>query len=196
MILFMMLGCSLSERLGDPVCDAICGEQYEYDFSKSLEAYDLEVSFKTDQGEEIVEVSFDGEITENYAQNADVTVRVEADGVEIYASYRTFLSDVIFTINDVSLTPSLVSSEPNEVCGSECTTSMFDLNTDSVEERETEITMMDDLEELYPVPRPQKTSPSSHEMNHAHVLIIQEPEVFMPMVDTGKMEHLTKTTSP
>ena len=44
MILIMTLACFLSDPLGDPVCDAICGEQYEYDFSKSLDAYDLAVS--------------------------------------------------------------------------------------------------------------------------------------------------------
>lgn len=175
MILLMTLGCFLSD--GDPMCDAICNEQYAYDFSKSLDVYDLAVSFKTDEGEETVEVSFDGETTSGYAQIAEVEVRVEADGVSISASYGTFLSDIVFTINDVSLTPSFVSSEPFEVCGSECTTSMFDLNTDSVEEREAEITMLEDLEELISCANSTEdfTIVARNE-SRTHALIIQEPE--------------------
>ena len=148
MILLMTLGCFLSDPIDDPMCDAICDEQSEYNFSKSLESYSLEVSFKTDEGEETIEVAFDGDRTEGYAQLAEVSVRVDADGVGIYASHGTFLSDIVFTINDVTITPSFISSEPNEVCGSVCTSSVFDLNTDSVEEQEAESTMIDDLEEL------------------------------------------------
>ena len=104
---------------------------------------------------------------------------MEADGVGIYASHGTFLSDVVFTINDVSLTPSFVSSEPFEVCGSECTTSMFDLNTDSVEEREAEITMMEDLEDLIScASSTEDLTIVARNESRTHALIIQEPEGF------------------
>ena len=179
MILLMTLGCFLSDPIDDPMCDAICDEQSEYNFSKSLDSYSLEVSFKTDEGEETIEVAFDGDRTEGYAQLAEVSVRVDADGVGIYASHGTFLSDVVFTINDVTITPSFISSEPNEVCGSVCTSSVFDLNTDSVEEQEAESTMIDDLEELIScASSTEDLTIVARNESRTHALIIQEPEGF------------------
>ena len=53
---------------GDPMCDAICSEQYLYTFSKSLEGYSLRVSFQNMDGEtETLEAVFNGEVTSAYA---------------------------------------------------------------------------------------------------------------------------------
>ena len=154
MLLFLsLIGCSVVEKIqspGDPMCDAICSEQYLYTFSKSLEGYSLRVSFQNMDGEtETLEAVFNGEVTEAYAMLSEVELRADQNGVHLYSAHSWILEDVVFEINNTEVLPSLNEAYEDEVCGSVCTISDYTLNTDNIEPLPGELTIVDELNNMF-----------------------------------------------
>ena len=178
MFLFLMFGC-LEKDIGDPMCDAICSESYVHNFSKHLDEYNLEVVFELEGQEGVVQLSYLGETTSAYAEIGEVTVRADTNGVQIYSSYGQSLNDIVLSINGDVVSSTMSSSVPDEVCGSTCTYSEFDVNTDSVSDLEPEITTIDDLNDLI------ACAPSSEDLtivarneSRTHALYVHEVDGF------------------
>lgn len=154
MLLFLSIfGCSVVEKIqspGDPMCDAICGEQYLYTFSKSLEGYSLRVSFQNMDGEtETLEAVFNGEVTEAYAMMSEVELRADQNGIHLYSAHSWMLENIVFEINNTEVLPSLNEAYEDEVCGSVCTISDYTLNTDNIEPQTAELTTIDELNNMF-----------------------------------------------
>lgn len=153
LLLLSLLGCSIVEKIqspGEPMCDAICSEQYLYTFSKSLEGYSLRVSFQNMDGEtETLETVFNGEVTEAYSTMSEVELRADQNGVHLYAAHSWMLENVVFEINNTEVLPSLVEAYEDELCGSVCTISSYTLNTDNIEPQTAEVTIIDEMNNMY-----------------------------------------------
>ena len=149
LIFFGIISCFENSK-NDPMCDALCDEQYVHSFSKPLDSYALKVSFRTADGEpDSIEIDFDGEPSSATSEQYEVSIRASRDSIQISSSYGQFIDNFVFVINNTELYPSFVDSANNEICGSVCTTSDYTLATDNIEEQSTEVTIIEELSNLF-----------------------------------------------
>ena len=180
LLLLSLLGCSIVDKVrspGDPMCDAICVEQSLYTFTKTLDAYTLSVSFRTDSGEvDTLDVEYSGTPTGSYSTLNPIELTAQRDGVYIFTNGMT-LENVAFEINNTEVLRSFVESYEDTVCGSVCTISDYTLNTDNIESLPGELTIVGELnnmlacandtnfEEFYII---------AHNDDHTQALILRE----------------------
>ena len=157
LLFFGLFGCTpdikndpVNEPTDDPMCDAICNEQYIHDFSKSLESYTLEVSFNTADGElDSIVAEFTGNSVSAHSVQNEVSVQANQGGIQITSPSGLLLDNVVFMINNTEVSPTFVDSTETEVCGSVCSINNHTLNTDNIEEQITEITIIEELSNIY-----------------------------------------------
>ena len=147
MFLFFMIGCLLKDT-NEPMCDAMCNESYIHQFSKPFSSYTLEVVYELDGEDATVQLSYVGETVNLNSALGEVYIRADHDRVQIYSSYGQVLNDIVLTINGEVVSSTLATSVPDELCGTVCTYSEFDVDTDSVEELELEVSSIEDLNDL------------------------------------------------
>lgn len=129
LLLIGLFGCFLGKQ-NDPMCDAMCDEQYTHNFSKPLNSYSLKASFRTEQGElDSIEVYFNGTSVSGYSSMQEVSIRADAESIRISSIYGNPIGGFVFEINSTELSPSLVEETKNELCGSVCTKNSYTLNT-------------------------------------------------------------------
>ena len=80
---------------------------------------------------------------------SEVELRADQNGVHLYSAHSWILENVVFEINNTEVLPSLNEAYEDEVCGSVCTISDYTLNTDNVEPLPGELTIVDELNNMF-----------------------------------------------
>jgi len=152
-----------------------------------MESYLLELSYVTTQGErDTIEVLFDGDRAEGYSDAFEVSVYADSAGIDVSASYGLIIEEFDIAINGVDVPHSFVYSEPTEVCGSICTSSFFDLQTDSIGELAPAVSEIADINEIIACTERSDSDGTINENltivarneNRTHALFIYEQEGF------------------
>ena len=120
----------------DDQCEAICGYELIYNFTKELQDFTAEIKVITEREQRVYSAVVSNGIVTSRSLLRDVFVTVLPNQIKIQYDLISSATEFEFTINGERLNPELQSSTPISVCGSLCALENYDLNTDNLDNLE------------------------------------------------------------